>query len=164
MKTRKYFTNTNKNIYILKTFRFLKKKTFRFLTLAIDHSRRTQYRTKREKRRIISNLQRILIKSFPQNTEPGKYVVVHLAKNFDDDIDDETSIVRRGPPDPEEIDLQSLTSQWICGYKMVPGSFDILGKGIMKCNDIILFFFSFFGCILINKSHSSIFRSFYSCC
>lgn len=69
-----------------------------------------------------------------QRAEPGKYVIVHLAKNGEEEIDfpviagsDEGS-VSHGPQKVEDIDLQALSNQWLSAIKMIPGSFQILGK------------------------------------
>ncbi|KAI8117011.1 odr-4-like protein [Lucilia cuprina] len=75
-----------------------------------------------------------------QKAEPGKYVIVHLAKNGEEEIDfpilnQEEGAASHGPQKVEDIDLQALSNQWLSAHKMIPGSFNILGifvTGIRK--------------------------------
>lgn len=74
-----------------------------------------------------------------QKAEPGKYVIVHLAKNGEEEIDFPVSskdgTPAHGPQKVEDIDLQALSNQWLSAIKMIPGSFNILGifvTGIRK--------------------------------
>ncbi|KAM7357887.1 protein odr-4 homolog [Cochliomyia hominivorax] len=75
-----------------------------------------------------------------QKAEPGKYVIVHLAKNGEEEIDfpvvnQEDGAPAHGPQKVEDIDLQALSNQWLSANKMIPGSFNILGifvTGIQK--------------------------------
>uniref|UniRef100_A0A1I8Q082 Protein odr-4 homolog n=1 Tax=Stomoxys calcitrans TaxID=35570 RepID=A0A1I8Q082_STOCA len=66
-----------------------------------------------------------------QRAEPGKYIVVHLAKNDEEESDfpdaDAGSSAAAGPQKVDQINLQTLTSQWLSAIKMIPGSFSILG-------------------------------------
>lgn len=68
-----------------------------------------------------------------QKAEPGKYITVHLAKNGEEEIDfpittQEDGTLLHGPQKVDDIDLQALSNQWLSAYKMIPGSFNILGK------------------------------------
>ncbi|XP_065359857.1 protein odr-4 homolog [Calliphora vicina] len=67
-----------------------------------------------------------------QKAEPGKYVIVHLAKNGEEEIDfpvinPDEGAASHGPQKVEDIDLQALSNQWLSANKMIPGSFNILG-------------------------------------
>ena len=61
-------------------------------------------------------------------------MIVHLAKNGEEEIDfpvigaNEDGAVSHGPQKVEDIDLQALSNQWLSAIKMIPGSFNILGK------------------------------------
>ncbi|XP_073843982.1 protein odr-4 homolog isoform X2 [Musca autumnalis] len=64
-----------------------------------------------------------------QKSEPGKYIVVHLAKNDEEESDfpDAESSAAVGPQKVEQINLQSLGNQWLSAGKMIPGSFNVMG-------------------------------------
>uniref|UniRef100_A0A1B0B5L0 Protein odr-4 homolog n=1 Tax=Glossina palpalis gambiensis TaxID=67801 RepID=A0A1B0B5L0_9MUSC len=77
-----------------------------------------------------------------QKAEPGKYVIVHLAKNGDEDVDlpmpTDDSGLGHGPHKVEQIDMQALTNQMISAFKMIPGSFDVLGIFVTSVNAEII--------------------------
>ncbi|XP_005180445.2 protein odr-4 homolog [Musca domestica] len=64
-----------------------------------------------------------------QKSEPGKYIVVHLAKNDEEESDfpDADSSATVGPQKVDQINLQSLGNQWLSAGKMIPGSFNVMG-------------------------------------
>lgn len=59
-----------------------------------------------------------------------------MAKNGEEEIDfpinsHEDGTSSHGPQSVEDIDLQALSNQWLSANKMIPGSFNILGKSLV---------------------------------
>ncbi|XP_075161994.1 protein odr-4 homolog [Haematobia irritans] len=75
-----------------------------------------------------------------QRSEPGKYIVVHLAKNDEDENDfpDSNTTSAVGPQKVEQINLQSLTNQWLSAIKMIPGSFSVMGIFVASVNKDVI--------------------------
>ncbi|XP_053952850.1 protein odr-4 homolog isoform X1 [Anastrepha ludens] len=66
-----------------------------------------------------------------QNMEPDNFLVVHLAKNCEEDVEllQKASEIEdlQGPSSIEDISTQALATQWISACKMCPGSFNVQG-------------------------------------
>lgn len=74
-------------------------------------------------------------------------MIVHLAKNGEEEIDfpvinPDEGAASHGPQKVEDIDLQALSNQWLSANKMIPGSFNILGKFLLM--HFIKFLINFF--------------------
>ncbi|XP_054084450.1 protein odr-4 homolog isoform X3 [Zeugodacus cucurbitae] len=66
-----------------------------------------------------------------QNIKPESFLVVHLAKNCEEDMEillkGNENELSQGPTCIAEISSQALATQWISASKMCPGSFNVQG-------------------------------------